>query len=60
MPLSQDRIDKDNSEYTFIPPIEHTPQQIETGNKIVEVLNNQNLTESDKRQACWELLNSNT
>ncbi|MCG6136851.1 MAG: hypothetical protein MET45_19815 [Nostoc sp. LLA-1] len=58
MQLSQDRIDKDNPQ--FIPQIEHTPQQIEAGNKLVEVLKNQNLTESDKRDACWELLNSNT
>jgi hypothetical protein len=57
MQPSQERIDKDNPQ--FIPPIEHTPEQIEAGNKIVEVLKNQNLSESDKRQACWKLLNSN-
>jgi hypothetical protein len=58
MQPSQDRIDKDNPQ--FILPIEHTPQQIEAGNKLVEVLKNQNLTEFDKRDACWELLNSNS
>ncbi|MEA5527305.1 hypothetical protein [Nodularia spumigena] len=54
----QDRIDKDNPKYTFMPPIVHTPQQIEAGNKIVEILNNPNLTESEQREACWSVLNS--
>lgn len=57
MQPSQDRIDKDNPQ--FIPPIVHTPEQIEAGNKIVGVLNDPNLTELEKKQACWELLNSN-
>ncbi|WP_414530278.1 hypothetical protein [Nodularia chucula] len=35
----QDRIDKDNPQYTFIPEIEHTTQQIEANNKLAEILN---------------------
>ncbi|GAX38917.1 hypothetical protein [Nodularia sp. NIES-3585] len=58
MQPSQDWIDKNNPQYTFIPEIEHTTQQIEANKKLAEILNDPNLTESEQREACWSVLNS--
>lgn len=58
MEPSQDRLDKDNPKYTFISEIKHTPQQIKAGKKLVEILHDPNLTESEKREACWSVLNN--
>ncbi|MCC2695224.1 hypothetical protein [Nodularia sp. LEGE 04288] len=57
-PFSQDRTDKDNPHYTFTPPSNYTPQEVEAGNKLVEILNDPSLSETDKKKACWEILNN--
>ncbi|MEA5567798.1 hypothetical protein [Anabaena sp. UHCC 0399] len=49
MSFSEDRSDKNHSHYTFTPPVNYTPEAVEAGNKIVEILNDSNLSETDKK-----------
>ncbi|MCC5636285.1 hypothetical protein LC593_10535 [Nostoc sp. CHAB 5844] len=56
--LSEDRDDKNNLSYTFIPPVNYTPEQIKTGQELVEILNDPNKSEANKRDEVWEILNN--
>ncbi len=60
MPFSEDRRDKDNPRYTFTPKVSYTPEQVEAGKKLVEVLNDENLSETQKKDGVWKVLNSNS
>ncbi|BCL40044.1 hypothetical protein [Nostoc sp. MS1] len=58
MSTSSDRNDKDHPNYTFIPPVQYTPQQVRTGNEIVEIINDSNLSDTQKSNAVWLVLNN--
>jgi hypothetical protein len=56
-PFSEDRDDKNNPLYTFTPPVNYTPQEVEAGEALIEILNNSDLSKDEKRSAVWEILN---
>ncbi len=51
-----DRHDKDNPDIQFIPPVHYTKAEVEAGKKLVEVINDPNLSESDKKEKVWTIL----
>jgi hypothetical protein len=55
---SSDRDDKNDPSIQFIPKFEYTPAQVEAGNKLAEVLNNPGLSDADKKQIAYDILNS--
>ncbi|HEY9801110.1 MAG TPA: hypothetical protein V6D25_12190 [Leptolyngbyaceae cyanobacterium] len=57
MSTSSDRDDKDNTNYTFTPPVIYSPQQVETGNKVIEIINS-SLSDEDKSKTVWSVLNN--
>jgi hypothetical protein len=56
--FTSDRDDKDNVSIQFNPPVHYTRAEVEAGNKLVEVVNNPNLTNGEKRDAVWGILNN--
>jgi len=54
--MTSDRHDKDNPDIQFIPPVHYTKAEVEAGNKLVEVINDPNLSESDKKEKVWTIL----
>ncbi|OYE02724.1 hypothetical protein [Nostoc sp. 'Peltigera membranacea cyanobiont' 232] len=54
---TSDRQDKDNPHIQFIPPVHYTKAEVEAGKKLVEVINDPNLSESDKKEKVWTILN---
>jgi hypothetical protein len=55
-----DRDDKDNPTIQFTPPIHYTPAEVEAGNKLVEIINNSDLSQDDKKAQVWDVLNNVT
>ncbi|MBD2505640.1 hypothetical protein [Anabaena azotica] len=53
--MATDRNDKDNPNYTFAPPVQYTAQQVETGNKVVEIINS-SLSDEEKSKSVYEIL----
>lgn len=51
-----DSHDKDNPDIQFIPPVHYTKAEVEAGKKLVEVINDPNLSESDKKEKVWTIL----
>ncbi|BAY66927.1 hypothetical protein NIES22_70710 (plasmid) [Calothrix brevissima NIES-22] len=56
--FTSDRDDKDNLSIQFNPPVHYTPTEVEAGNKLVEVINDPSLTEGEKKDAVWSILNN--
>jgi len=56
--FSTDSDDKRNLSIQFIPPIHYTQVEVEAGNKLVEVLNDPDLSDADKKSQAWEILNN--
>lgn len=54
---TSDRHDKNNPNIQFTPPVHYTKTEVEAGKKLVEVINNPNLSESDKKEKVWTILN---
>jgi hypothetical protein len=57
-PFNVNRSDKDNPLYTFTPPPNYTKQEKAAGESLVEVLNDPNLSDTEKRESCWNILNN--
>ncbi|BAY90775.1 MULTISPECIES: hypothetical protein [unclassified Tolypothrix] len=56
--FTSDRDDKDNLSIQFSPPVHYTPAEVEAGNKLVEVVNDPSLSEGEKKDAVWDILNN--
>ncbi|MBD2336146.1 hypothetical protein H6G64_03955 [Calothrix sp. FACHB-156] len=56
--FTSDRDDKDNVTIQFNPPANYTPAEVEAGNKLAEVINDPSLSEGEKRDAVWDILNN--
>lgn len=54
--VSDDTEDKRNPHIQFIPPVEYTPEQVKAGNKLVEIINHPELSETEKKDAVWQVL----
>ena len=54
--FTSDRDDKSDLNIQFKPSVHYTPAEVEAGNKLVEVLNNPDLSDSDKKDAVWNIL----
>lgn len=57
-PFSSDRDDKGDLSITFVPPIHYTIAEVEAGNKLIEVLNDPDLSDADKKSQAWDILNN--
>jgi hypothetical protein len=55
-----DAHDKRDPSIQFTPPVHYTPEEVEAGNKLVEIINNPTLSEADKKAEVWEVLNNVT
>jgi len=56
--FSSDRDDKSDLSITFVPPIHYTIAEVEAGNKLIEVLNDPDLSDADKKSQAWDILNN--
>jgi hypothetical protein len=54
--FTSDRDDKNDITIQFNPPVHYTPASVEAGNKLAEVINNPDLSDSDKKEAVWDIL----
>lgn len=54
---TSDRHDKNNPNIQFIPPVHYTKAEVEAGEKLVQFINDPNLSESDKKEKVWAILN---
>ena len=56
--ITSDRHDKDNPNIQFTPPVHYTKEEVKAGEKLVTVINDAALSEADKKDKVWHILNS--
>jgi hypothetical protein len=55
--MSEDRNDKNNPYYNFTPQVDYSPQVKKAADELVKIINDKNLSESERKSAIWLVLN---